>query len=79
MGLNSSSPKCNAIHTSVSNVITSNKGGMHKHATGSTKYKVAKTVKEQEIIEQMKYIEVKINKLMADQIELDKKQDKINR
>ena len=63
----------------VNQIFKSNKNSMHKRATTSTKYKVPKTVKEQELIEQMKYIEAKINKLMIDQNELDKKQSKINR
>lgn len=68
MGLNISSPKYSGIYT-----FKTNKNCMHKRNTSSSKYKVATTAKDQEVIDQMKYIEAKINKLMIEQVELDNK------
>ena len=89
MGANCSSPKTNLRKRPMISKTPSTKHLMHhghghgpsqshsqSHSQRSpTKYKTAKTDKEKEAIEQMKYIEAKINKLMLDQIERDNKLD----
>lgn len=86
MGANCSSPKTNlrkrptisktpsTKHLMHHSISTNNKNyGQGNSQRSSVRYKPAKTDKENEAIEQMKYIETKIKKLMLEQTELDKK------